>query len=197
VSGGYIAVDAPGYNAPGTDDVACVSDPNTPVAVNCALVTTPSVSTSGSDLTVTLPFSICAGVGTCPTLSNPGTAPYATGAIVGTVSQTPPPPGGLGGVYKLSSLCVEVDGVVLPGTNCGSAINIGGVTTSGSAPVNTTPLGGCGALVCGPGYIGTSGSQLATVFLPGATSGIPLYGTGVCLYRAQSGPPPSPDPCTQ
>src|SRR5579884_1152539 len=86
-AGGVVFVDAPGNGYPGSDTLGCISDPSTPVAVNCSFSTTPTVSESGSNLTLTIPFSVCAGVGTCPTLSNPGNAPYTTGAIIGTISQ--------------------------------------------------------------------------------------------------------------
>jgi hypothetical protein len=190
LSGGSIALDAPGFNAPGTDSVNCYPDPATPVAASCSFMTTPSVSANGSNLTVTLPFGICAGVGTCPTVSNPGPAPDATGVIVGSITQVPPPPGGQSAAYQLTSVCVTVDSVVV---ECASG-PVAGATTGAAPSLFIADGGPCVNAIClpvtGNSTIGVSPAQEATIYLPGFAP-IPL-GTGRVCYQATSTSPACP-----
>jgi hypothetical protein len=191
----YFSGSQPGSN-PYTFQAGSSSDPNAAITANAFVFTQPSYTVNaggtngGQVLTLNLPVAVCPGP-----CDSPGTAPYTTGAIVGTLQQESA--SGISAAYQLSSLCLYVDGTQVPTPECNNATFLGGVTTTGSSPVDTTPLGGCGALVCGPGYIGLSGAQLATVYIPGTPIAVPVYGEGKCIYRAQSGPPPSPDPCTQ
>jgi hypothetical protein len=176
----------------GNPYIACVPDSNPPSAVS----TQPSCSvtgggTSGATVTVSIPFVVCSGVGSgC--VGNPGAAPYTTGAVVGTLAETAPPPGGSGAAFTLSSLCVEVDGIPL--TNCLTGLALGGATTSGRLPLNVGTSGTAGP--CVPGlcvpvtYVGLSGAQLATLYLPGTGAAIPLFGEPVCAYSNTAPPPP-------
>jgi hypothetical protein len=194
VAGGWLSLDAPGYMPAGSVGAGCAPDSGTPVYVGCSMFSQPSVSATGSSVMFTLPFSICAGVGTCPTVSNPGAAPYSTGAIVGALQQQAcNTPGCTSEAYTLSQLCVMVDGIPL--TNCSTSVSVGGVVTTGRAPLDYStapPNSPCTLGICVPvNYVGLSGSQLATIVLPDNLGAIPLVGVPACLYWNNAGPAPA------
>jgi len=148
---------------------------------------TPGGASGGQEITFEIPFAVCSGV--CYANDKVAT----TGLILGTLSQRSAP-GGTSLAYSVSELCLMVNGIRV--TNCDTDVALPGLTTTGNSPVNVgtggaTP-GPCVVGVCIPSidYVGTSGRQLATIYLPGNTS-IPVYGVRVCAYQ-RTGTTPCP-----
>jgi hypothetical protein len=136
----------------------------------------------GQEVTFAIPFSLCTE-GVCYPPGHPSEV-GTTGVIVGTITQTPTSPGGTSAAYSVTSLCVRVDGTDVLGS-CGSRIDDTGVTTTSANPVNINPTtpGPCVLSLCAPNYeyIGTTGNQLATVWVP-VLGPVPVYGVHTCLY---------------
>jgi len=183
-TGGMLRV-WPGYGDDGvyvrnySDDTAAVKA-NFTTYVNPVYAVTPGGTSGGQSITFSIPFAVCSGV--CYT---PSGGLQTTGLIVGALSQRSAP-GGVSAAYTVSSLCLYVNGI--PVTNCGTTVTLPGATTTGNLPANVgtggaTP-GPCVVGVCIPSidYVGTSGRQLATIYLPGNTS-IPVYGVRACAYQ--------------
>lgn len=141
----------------------------------------PGDTSGGQALTFWVPFAVCSGP------CQPGTQPAdgPTGVIVGTIQQTPPPPGGTSAAYKVTGLCLKVDGNTVAGSCDSGLLGDTGVTTTGTDPVNAQPAtpGPCVLSMCAPNYdyIGTTGNQLATVYVP-VLGPVPVYGVHTCLY---------------
>ncbi len=179
-----------GLSAASTPYVACIPDSDAyststgGVAPSCAISTS---GTSGTTILFSIPFGVCAG--SCNT--NP--FPNNTGAIIGALQQQGCSTAGCTSVvYTLQNLCIEFDGVPLPGTTC-TAVNVGGVQTTGSSPVNYStapPNSPCTLGICVPvDYVGLSGTQLASIFVPGTSTSIPVFGVHDCLYYNTPSPP--------
>jgi hypothetical protein len=102
--------------------------------------------------------------------------------------QAPPGPGGVSAAYSLYDYCLHVDGVAV--AQCGYENDRPtGATTTGTSPLNVGGPGPCVSGICLPvaGYVGTTGNQLATLWVDGTP--IPIYGVHQCIYWA------SPTPC--
>ncbi|HZI39759.1 MAG TPA: hypothetical protein VFF24_15745 [Acidimicrobiia bacterium] len=193
-AGGHASVSVLPSTSGSTVDVHNWSDSNAAIGANVAVVSQPTYTVSpggaggGQALTFTIPVAICAGP------CHPGTQPLdgTNGVIVGTISPTSPPSGGTSASYRVTNLCVKVDGATVLG-NC-DAVVIGdtGVTTTGTDPVNTSPAtpGPCVVGLCAPNYnyIGTTGNQLATVYVHGLGP-VPVYGVHTCLYQKDASTP--------
>jgi len=153
------------------------------LAPSCAVVE----SATGTTVTFSLPFGVCAG--SC--VDNPISG--TTGVIVGVLQEAAAPAGQVGGTFTLTSLCVLLNGATV---TCTSPLRLGGATVNTSNPlVDVSPLGGCGALVCDPSYLGLSGANIAVIYLPGGLLTVPLNGEGICLLAPAGQPAPSQ--CTQ
>lgn len=148
---------------------------------------TPGSTSGGQTITVEIPVLICSGP------CQPGTQPAdgTSGVIVGTISQTPTSTGGSSASYGVTGLCIKVDGTTVAG-NCTSRFGDAGVTTTGTSPANTSrTTGPCIAGWCGwpsYNYIGTTGNQIATVYVPGLGA-VPVYGVHTCLYQKDTATP--------
>ena len=173
--------------------VGNASDSNSGIQANVHVRSQPTYSVSpggasgGQGVTFEIPVSVCSGV--CyPT---PGGGLATTGLIVGAISQRPAP-GGVSAAYSVTQLCLKVNGIEV--TDCGTTVLLPGATTTGNLPVNVgtggaTP-GPCVVNVCIPSidYVGTSGRQLATIYLP-ELGAIPVYGVRACAYQRDAQTP--------
>lgn len=169
------------------------SDTNSANQVNFSAYTTPTYSLSpggtggGQSLTFTIPVVVCSGP--CQPTAQP--ADGTSGVIVGTISQTPTSSGGSSAAYGLTGLCIQVDGATVVG-NCTTRFGDAGATTTGTSPVNSNPTtpGPCLLSLCAPNYeyIGTTGNQLGTVYIPGLGP-IPVSGVHTCVYQKDSATP--------
>jgi hypothetical protein len=188
LTGGFISIDADPQGSNPFAGFGCVPDDNTQGAeVNCNVRTTPTYTVNqggangGQVITVSIPFSVC--VGQCV-----NDALNTTGLIVGTIAQQPS--GGTSAAYQLSSLCAYVDGIQVSPA-CSNGILSTGVTTTGASPTNINSQGPCVLEQClplfGTSYVGTTGNQLATIWIAGIA--IPLYGEHTCAYNADAGTP--------
>ncbi len=163
------------------------SDPTAAIQANWSAYAYPTYSVTpggtggGQALTFTVPVFVC--VGPC----QPGTQPLdgTNGVLVGTISPTPTDTSGISAAYRVSSLCIQVDGNTMVG-DCSAGIGDTGVTTTGTSPVNAMPAapGPCVLSACAPSYdyVGTTGSQIATVYIP-VVGPVPVYGVHTCLYQ--------------
>lgn len=163
LTGGALAVDADfsTWSNPNGNlvNAGCFPDSSTPVVAACDFGTKPTVGLAGSNITFTIPFSLCIGVGGCPTVAN---GPGATGVIVGSI--------GLCGTTCVSvgSVCVVVDGIGLP---CSPPVN-GGASVGTLNPINEVcggPVvaGGLCVPLFPPSCIAVGGNTIATLFIPG------------------------------
>jgi hypothetical protein len=180
-AGGYTAVRVVPTSNGADAKAENTSDQNsankTPVKAN----TTPTYTVKpgllgGQQLTVTIPFTVCSGP------CQPGTQPAdgQTGVVIGTLTRDQ----STFAVYQVDALCLQVDGTTLAG-NCSSGPGKVGVDTTGTSPTNISPgtPGPCVLTACAPNYnyIGTTGNQIAWVYVPGLPA-FPVYGVHTCLY---------------
>jgi hypothetical protein len=121
--------------------------------------------------------------------ASPTEAVNKTGVIVGTLTKVPAPAGGTSEAYAVQSFCVYVDGIAL--TNCATGLPTSGVVTTGAPPVTTTAAstpGPCALGICVPyGSAGTTGSQLATLYVAGIP--VNVYGVHTCVYQQSAATP--------
>lgn len=192
-AGGYAAVlVTPGSNGANVA-VANNSDPNAANRTSLNAWATPTYSLSpggtggGQALTVTIPIVVCSGP--CLPVNQP--ADGTTGLIVGSISRTPTSSGGTSASYAVNGLCIKVDGATVLG-NCTSGLGDAGATTTGTSPTNTSPAtpGPCVVGFCAPSYnyIGTTGNQIATVYIP-VLGPVPVYGVHTCVYQKDAATP--------
>ena len=156
-------------------NVGCFSDAAATVAPSCDFGTKPTVGLAGSNITFSIPFSLCIGVGGCPLVSN---GPGATGVIVGSI--------GFCGTacLSVSNVCALVDGISF----------CTGPVSAGASLGNPNPL----TVVCGgpvlagglcvplfpPSCIAVGGNTIATLFIPGllpqpiTLPKVPVYNAG-------------------
>jgi hypothetical protein len=160
---------------------------NAEAAAQPTYTVTPGGTSGGQALTFEIPFALCSGV--C--YSAPGDGVATTGLILGTISQRPAP-GGVSAAWTVDELCLMVNGI--PVTGCHTDVFLPGATTTGNSPVNVgtggdTP-GPCVVGVCIPSidYVGTSGQQLATLYLP-QVGAVPVYGVRTCLFQGDAATP--------
>jgi hypothetical protein len=167
------------------------SDPGSAVQATAGSFDSPAYTVSpgggsgGQVVTVFIPVSVCASQCVAPTLGT-------TGVMVGTLSKPHVVVGGTNQDYELTGLCVLVDGAPL--NDCSSSLIIGGLTTTGTSPLNVEKGGPCVGAAClpifGDSYVGTTGNQLATIYLPVLGTAIPVNGVHTCVYHT-----PSTNPC--
>jgi hypothetical protein len=187
LTGGNITVNPLNVGSNGVG-VECIPDDNAQgVTVDCSGSTYPTYTVNpggtngGQVITVSIPFSICVGQCANDELNT-------TGLIVGTITQAPA--GGATAAYRLSAVCVMVDGIPL--TDCTNDVfGYTGATATGTSPTNISSQGPCVLEQClplfGTSYVGTTGNQLATIWLFGIP--IPVYGQHTCIYQADAGTP--------
>jgi len=185
----YTRVSANGVTTSNVSDSNSGVQPNLSLAV-AALPTysvSPGGASGGQAITFEIPFSVCSGA--CYTAPGGGLA--TTGLILGTLTQKSAP-GGVSAAYEVSKLCLMVNGI--PVTSCSTGVSLPGATTTGNLPANVgtggaTP-GPCVVGVCIPSidYVGTSGRQLATIYLP-ELGAIPVYGVRACAYQRDAQTP--------
>lgn len=162
------------------------SDSNAAIQANTSATSqptytlTPGGTSGGQALTFSIPVNVC--VGPCQPGTQPADGP--TGVLLGSISRESA--SGDSAAYRVDNLCVKVDGATVLG-NCNSNfLGSAGVTTTGINPVNTSPAtpGPCVLGECAPNfnYVGTTGLQIATVYIP-AFGTVPVYGVRTCLYQ--------------
>jgi hypothetical protein len=176
-------VDVHAHNAP--DDNSALSNSVTVFSWPTYSVS-PGGTGGGQALTFTIPVAVCSG----PCLPTTQPADGQSGVIVGTISQAPA--GGTSAAYRVDNLCVQVDGATVLGRCDGQILDDAGVTTTGTAPVSAVPgtPGPCVVGACAPSFdsIGTTGRQLATLYVPGLGT-VPVYGVHTCLYQENASTP--------
>ncbi|HEX7169139.1 MAG TPA: hypothetical protein VF230_19330 [Acidimicrobiales bacterium] len=145
----------------------------------------PGGSNGGQELTVYIPFHLCTGNVCYPPGTVHGNEVGTTGVVVGTIEQTPAGTNGTSAAYRVTGVCITIDGVSVGGL-CGADFDHAGITTTGTNPVTGDPAtpGPCVVTVCAPSYnyVGTTGNQIGTIHVP-IFGPIPVYGVHTCLYR--------------
>jgi hypothetical protein len=185
-AGGVVGVIVQPWSNGVSIDGGSGSDSNAAIQANVSAYAWPTYSLSpggangGQSFSFWIPVGVCSGP--CQPSIQPADQP--SGLIVGTIQQTPPPPGGTSAAYTLTSLCLKVDGATVAG-NCNQETSVGAVTT-GTSPVTSAPAtpGPCVLTACAPNftYVGTTSNQLATVYVP-LLGPVPVFGVHTCLYR--------------
>jgi hypothetical protein len=152
---------------------------------------TPGGAGGGQELAFWIPLYACAEALCYPgAAGHPNEVSYSVLAV-GTISQRPAEPGSTSAAYRVSDLCLIVDGINVAG-NCGTDLGYTGVTTGPSAgPDQIVGVGGQNApcflnTVCVPSFdYVRAGSELATIWVSGIE--IPVIGVPLCVYERVDG----------
>jgi hypothetical protein len=145
--------------------------------------TAPSLCPQGDGTyTLAVPIIVCVG-GACPENSTQNV--YKTGAVVGTFSTTPPPPGtSTGAGLQLTSVTLWVDNVKIPLASAGGAL---GVNSGAVAPATSSgggiPVCVAGTCVAVPpsASLSYTGQSLVTVSALGVSEPVYIPGGQQCL----------------
>jgi len=162
LSGGAFTVDADftSWSNPNLNlvNVGCFPDAASVIAVSCDAGTKPTVSLSGSNITVTTPFSLCFGVGTCPAVAN---GPGITGVIVRSISLCGT------GCASVTSVCAFVDGISFCSGPVTAGATLGNLNPVSEVCGGPVLVGGVCLLIFPPSCLAVGGNTIATLYIPG------------------------------